>query len=60
VREDTIPHLLWRNVERYGQRVALRQKDFGVWQEISWEEYGRHVRQFCLGLISLGSSAGNM
>jgi len=58
VREDTIPHLLWRNVERYGQRVALRQKDFGVWQEISWEEYGRHVRQFCLGLISLGLKRG--
>ncbi len=58
MREDTIPHLLWRNVERYGQRVALRQKDFGVWQEISWEEYGLHVRHFCLGLISLGLKRG--
>jgi long-chain acyl-CoA synthetase len=58
VREDTIPHLLWRNVERYGKRVALRQKDFGVWQEISWEEFGLHVRHFCLGLISLGLKRG--
>jgi len=58
VREDTIPHLLWRNVERYGKRVALRQKDFGVWQEISWKEYGLHVRNFCLGLISLGLKRG--
>jgi len=58
VREDTIPHLLWRNVKRYSDRVALRQKDFGVWQEISWKEYGRHVRHFCLGLLSLGLKRG--
>jgi long-chain acyl-CoA synthetase len=58
VREDTIPHLLWRNVKRYGDRVALRQKDFGVWQEISWKEYGQHVRHFCLGLIGLGLKRG--
>jgi long-chain acyl-CoA synthetase len=38
--------------------VALRQKDFGVWQEISWEKYGRHVRHFCLGLIGLGLKRG--
>jgi len=58
VREDTIPHLLWRNVKRSSDRVALRQKDFGVWQEISWNEYGRHVRHFCLGLLSLGLKRG--
>jgi len=38
--------------------VALRQKDFGVWQEISWKEYGEHVRHFCLGLLSLGLQRG--
>lgn len=58
MREDTIPHLLWRNVKRSSDRVALRQKDFGVWQEISWNEYGRHVRHFCLGLLSLGLKRG--
>lgn len=58
MRDDTIPHLLWRNVKRSSDRVALRQKDFGVWQEISWNEYGRHVRHFCLGLLSLGLKRG--
>ena len=58
MREDTIPHLLWRNVNHYGDRVALRQKDFGVWQEICWREYGQHVRHFCLGLLSLGLQRG--
>jgi long-chain acyl-CoA synthetase len=45
-------------VKRSSDRVALRQKDFGVWQEISWNEYGRHVRHFCLGLLSLGLKRG--
>jgi long-chain acyl-CoA synthetase len=59
MREDTIPHLFLGKVRRYGDRVALREKDFGVWQEISWNEYSRHVRHFCLGLMELGLSRGD-
>jgi long-chain acyl-CoA synthetase len=59
MREDTIPHLFWGKVRKYGDRVALREKDYGVWQEISWKEYGRHVRHFCLGMMELGLSRGD-
>jgi long-chain acyl-CoA synthetase len=59
VKEDTIPRIFLGKVDKYGDRVALRDKDFGVWQEISWNEYCRHVRHFCLGLIELGLSRGD-
>ncbi|MBU1740371.1 MAG: AMP-binding protein, partial [Proteobacteria bacterium] len=53
-RDWTIPQLFKRNLARYGERVALREKDLGIWQRISWREYWDHVRCFALGLLELG------
>jgi len=55
---DTIPALFWRQVKRHGDRVALRKKDFGIWQEATWTEYGDHVRACAFGLIALGLQPG--
>lgn len=59
MKENTIPRIFLGKVKKYGDRVALREKDFGVWQEISWNEYCRHVRHFCLGLVELGLKKGD-
>jgi long-chain acyl-CoA synthetase len=58
MRTNTLPHLFLDKVNRFGDRVALREKRLGVWKEISWHEYCRHVRHFCLGLIELGLERG--
>jgi len=58
VRQDTVPTMFSHTVQRFGDRVALRDKDYGIWKEISWNEYGRMVRQACMALISLGVSKG--
>ena len=50
----TIPRLLKRNCLRYGDRTALREKDLGIWQKVSWNQYWEHVRNFALGLKELG------
>jgi long-chain acyl-CoA synthetase len=53
--EATFPRLFVAKVQRYGARkVALREKAFGIWQEVTWEQYHAHVRALCLGLIDLG------
>ncbi len=52
--EDTLPKLLVANARKFGDKVALREKEFGIWQTITWEEYLQRVRNFSLGLISLG------
>jgi long-chain acyl-CoA synthetase len=56
---DTLPRLLARNRRLYGEQVGLREKDLGIWQEVSWEQYYRHVKHFCLGAISLGLQRGD-
>jgi long-chain acyl-CoA synthetase len=59
MKTDTIPQLFWRNVQTYGSRVALREKDLGIWKRITWEEYYRQVRAFALGIHSLGFKSGD-
>jgi len=57
---DTLPRLLVRNARRYGdKKVALREKEFGIWQTFTWKDYLEHVRLFCLGLVSLGLEKGD-
>ncbi len=57
---DTLPRLLQRNARRYGQgKVALREKEFGLWQSFTWAQYEEHVRDFALGLHALGVAPGD-
>src|SRR4030042_520977 len=59
-QHDTFPKLLVRNAERFGDRkIAMREKEFGIWQEFTWKEYHDHVKYFSLGLVSLGLSPGD-
>ena len=58
--EDTLPKLLRRNYKKYGDhKVAMRQKNFGVWNEYTWKDYYENVKYFALGLISLGLEPGD-
>ncbi|MDY7031198.1 MAG: AMP-binding protein [Thermodesulfobacteriota bacterium] len=53
--KDTFPHKFYEQVKKYGdKKVALREKEYGIWHEITWKEYGEQVKHFSLGLISLG------
>ncbi len=56
---DTLPKLLVEAARRYGKKGALREKEYGIWQEVSWESYLGHVRDFALGLVSLGFQRGD-
>ncbi|MFH1136675.1 MAG: AMP-binding protein [Pseudomonadota bacterium] len=59
MRLDSLPHLFLGQVRKHQDRVALREKDLGIWREISWNEYHGHVRWFCLGMIELGLRRGD-
>ena len=56
---DTLPKLFLDNVRRFGDRVALREKDLGIWKRITWLDYSKHVSHFCLGLMELGLNRGD-
>ncbi|MCF8467715.1 MAG: long-chain fatty acid--CoA ligase [Sneathiella sp.] len=55
---ETTCQLFWQRVKKYGSKVAMREKDFGIWQSISWNEYGEKARASGLGLVSLGLKRG--
>jgi len=60
VLADTLPKLLKRNYEKYGDRmVVMRDKKFGIWQEYTWKDYYESVKYLSLGLISLGLQPGD-
>ena len=59
-RPATIPQHFLRQVESSAAgKVALRQKEYGIWREFSWQESCEQVRMFGLGLRELGLERGD-
>jgi long-chain acyl-CoA synthetase len=60
MRDDTFPKLLMRRYEEYGdKRIAMREKDRGIWKTYTWKDSYEKVRYFSLGLMSLGLQRGD-
>ena len=57
--ESTLPGLLALHARTRGDRVALREKRLGIWQEITWRDYYVHVRATACRLRELGVRAGD-
>jgi len=55
---DTLPKVFLKTAEQNKDRVAMRKKRLGIWQEYTWAESAEHMRNFALGLISLGLERG--
>ena len=56
----TIPKLFYEKATQYGKdRVAMREKEFGIWRPITWQDYFENVKFIALGLISLGLEEGD-
>ncbi|WP_253665133.1 AMP-binding protein, partial [Thermus scotoductus] len=58
LKRYTLPQLLRLRAEKEGERVALREKDYGIWNEITYAEYYEKVLLFAHGLLSLGFEPG--
>jgi long-chain acyl-CoA synthetase len=59
-KPKTLPGLLKRNAKEFGDRkVALREKEFGIWQSVSWQEYYNKIKYLSLGLMELGCVKGD-
>ena len=55
----TLPGLLAEHARVRGDRVALREKKLGVWQEVTWRGYFETVRATALALQAAGVRAGD-
>lgn len=57
---STLPQILLDNAKKYGKdKIAIREKDLGIWQSHSWHDYYENTKKFTLGLASLGFKRGD-
>jgi len=55
----TFPQILLRQAGRLGsERIAIREKAYGIWQTYTWEDYLTYTKRVALGLKSLGLKRG--
>jgi len=56
---DTFPKLLAHNAERVPDEVALREKEYGIWNAFTWRDYQDMVERTALGMRELGIEPGD-
>lgn len=56
---ETTPQIFKNTVQKYGDRVAIRKKEYGIWHDISWNEYYRLAKHVGSALISMGLQKGD-
>lgn len=57
---QTLPGLLFEHALRRPDETALRWKNYGVWELVTWSEYAKNVRHLALGLDKLGLKKGEV
>lgn len=58
-KANTLPQALRIIASLQPGRIALRMKEYGIWHDITWQEYAENVRYVALGLHSLGVKRGD-
>jgi long-chain acyl-CoA synthetase len=52
--QNTLPKLFRHVVSERRDKVAMREKDLGIWRSITWRDYGEKAKHVGLGLVALG------
>jgi long-chain acyl-CoA synthetase len=58
LKDLPLPQQLLYWARQKPQDVALRQKEYGVWNPVTWQQYAQQSRWFGLGLLQLGLEPG--
>ncbi len=56
---DTFPRLLVDRAKKFGDRPAIREKDYGIWQTWTWRQVEEQVRMLACGLAASGFKRGD-
>lgn len=57
---STMAALFWSRVQEQQSKVVIREKDFGIWNEYTWTDWGEYAKLVGLGLKSLGLERGDV
>ena len=56
----TLPQMLEKQARVLGsERIAIREKNFGIWQAYTWKDYLEYTKKVALGLAALGLKRGS-
>ncbi len=56
---NTFPKILRYNAKNWPNEVAMREKEFGIWNEFSWADYYEQVKLLAVGMYALGCGKGD-
>ncbi len=56
---QSVPGLLLRNTEQFGDKPSYREKEYGIWQSWTWADTAAEVEALALGLLNLGVAPGD-
>ncbi|MBM3555147.1 MAG: long-chain fatty acid--CoA ligase, partial [Alphaproteobacteria bacterium] len=59
-RHDTMPKLMAHNAEKWPDRIAVREKDLGIWIERTWRESLDETSAIACGLVEIGLRPGEV
>lgn len=57
---DTLPKLFLKKSRERGSKIAMREKDFGIWQSYSWDDYRERALWIANGLLAAGLQRGDV
>lgn len=56
--ELTLPQMLRQRAQQAPDAIAIRQKDFGIWNPYTWRTYWQRACEVALGMHALGLTEG--
>ena len=56
----TLPQLFLKKSAERGGTIAMREKEFGIWQSYSWDEYREFALAVANGLLAMGLQRGDV
>ena len=57
--KSTVPARFREAVAKWGDRTAMRKKEYGLWHDITWNRYFEMVRNVACALMSMGLEKGD-
>jgi long-chain acyl-CoA synthetase len=57
---STVSRMFWSGVQARGPKTVFRQKEFGIWQPVTWTQLGQAAREIGMGLAALGYEPGEV
>ena len=56
----TLPQLFRKRCTELGDQIAMREKDFGIWNSYSWTDYYEAAQQLGAAMMALGLKPGEV